>query len=261
MLQAKVNSIANQISTFASTGTVPHSASTAELRAKMVREATLSKAMRRVNHFAKANGAIVRPHTTSPTYQFSKKRAPFFKRQLFWFAGNPLPSPNPPETALQNWAESGDCWCASTDNGKKGISLGILTLNYVDPESIIVEHVPYEGTLHPGAAPKHMELYAKVEHYLDESIKHSEEVFKDSPWGRYEELDRSYVKVAEFKYLSRDGEPSHQIFEPQMSLSAAAGKSAREWVVVARDNWGETDHTCLYRVRLVGRRTRPAYSQ
>jgi hypothetical protein len=209
--------------------------------------------IQQVNHFSKGTGAVIDPHLTSPNYVFPSQDVWLPTRWGHWAIGNPIPPPNPPEAALTNWEEHGDCWCSpATDNQGFGPSLGVLTGNEIYPEQVIIENINPSGALEPGAAPRDMELLAYITDIdIYNTVRsYSEEIFNDETG----ELQHPYrfVKIASWTY-DLESHQNIQAFPVQLDLKSLGAKTNR-LVVRAKNNWGggNVDYTCLYRVRLNG---------
>lgn len=148
----------------------------------------------RINFFSPANGAVVVPRLTSPTLA-----------QKFFFPVavalralriQKLLSP-PPVTALENWLDEGDCWCAASQkgtnsnhitgsadgDGEDNILLTIQTLARIHPTELVIEHFPAKGSLNPSATPKDIELWADFSSLTFEEWKtlHIHDLIEDSP--------------------------------------------------------------------------------
>jgi hypothetical protein len=206
-----------------------------------------------INHFSKGTGARIDPHLTSPNFVFPSQDVWFPTRWGQWAIGNPIPPPNPPEAALTNWEEHGDCWCSSaTDNQGFGPSLGVLIAKEIYPEQVIIENINPSGALEPGAAPRDMELLAYITDIdIYNTVRsYSEEIFNDEAG----ELQHPYrfVKIASWTY-DLESHQNVQAFPVQLDLKSLGAKTDR-LVVRAKNNWGggNVDYTCLYRVRLNG---------
>ena len=175
---------------------------------------------------------------------------------LSWLLFKPIPTPNPPEIALQRWEEHGDCWCSpSKDADGFGPSLAVIMHNYIYPDQIVVEHIPSTGSLEPGSAPKEMELLALIE---DEETYHtvkrrSEYVFQEEK-PEVEQHPFGFVRIATWTYDAHSLNDI-QSFPPQIDLSTFKGPSHTNRLIVrSKNNWGgdTVGFTCLYRVRVNG---------
>ena len=207
----------------------------------------------RVNHFSRATGAIVDAILTSPTYLPPQNNVWFHTRWMRAFINNPVPVPNPPAAALTRWEEYGDCWCA-TANDSEGVgpSLSVMMGHTIYADQVIVEHIPAQSTLEPGAAPKDMELFAYIEDTgLFNTLRtFTEQVFPEEQ-SRINGLPHRYVRIAKWTYEA-DG-PTAQVFPLQVD-TRSLGASTNKLIVRAKNNWGgeNVPFTCLYRVKVHG---------
>jgi len=212
--------------------------------------------LRRFNHFGLGGGVVVVPASTSATYdpRWYKSYIPFagwVPRSLLWSFGYPGPTVRRDIDALTKWDEQGDCWCGAASRDGAGVQLGVMTARTLYPDEVVVEHVHHTATLDPGATPRQMELFARIDLKDQDAVaKVSEKRFKDAP--REEVLDDSWVRIAEWTY-DVNAQDNVQVFPVQLRL-AAFGVPAKEFVVRARSNWGgeEHKHTCFYRIRMHG---------
>ncbi|KAK5001407.1 hypothetical protein LTR28_012681, partial [Elasticomyces elasticus] len=116
-------------------------------------------ALKTVNFFSAATGAVVDPYLTSPTqYKRQKKFLGRVYANMPW-----MPTPHPPVAALERWDEATDCWCAShattPEDRRAKAQIGVLMPRTVYPTKLVVEHVPAMGTLDIAAAPRELELW------------------------------------------------------------------------------------------------------
>jgi hypothetical protein len=203
----------------------------------------------RPNHFSFGLGAVVNPSVTSPTYSFAKARAWWPKRLILWSIGYGIPAPNPPSEALRRWDEAGDCWCSPAKGAGVGVQLGVLMANELFPKEVVIEHVPKAATLDVSSAPREMELLAQIDGYRAQGTvgELSERIFPD-----FHELHlgKEWILIGTWRYDLED-ESHIQTFYPQIDLQSL-GVSTRQLIVRAKNNQGNSDHTCLYRVRVHG---------
>lgn len=212
-----------------------------------------SQRKRTYNYFADKMGAIVMPGETSPTWKpnYYKEVSVGGKvlGKALKLAGTKPPVPFGPETALKNWEDAGDCWCASTK--EHGAQLQVRTKEHFFPSEIIVEHVNQEATLDKGAAPKDMELFVKVGlDNQDEIASASERMFPDAKEETV--LDHTWIRIARWTY-DLEANENIQVFGLQLDLKRY-GVTVNDFVVRAKTNWGQPppDHTCFYRVTVHG---------
>jgi hypothetical protein len=205
--------------------------------------------LQRPNHFSFGLGAVVNPSVTSPTYTFAKERAWWPKRLILWGVGYGIPTPNPPAEALRKWDEAGDCWCSPAKGAGAGVQLGVLMANDLFPKEVVIEHIPKSATLDSASTPHEMELLAHIGSFKAQGTvgKLSEKIFPDV----YEpELGKEWILIGTWRYeIEHANHVQH--FYPQVDLQSL-GVSTRQLIVRAKSNQGDSDHTCLYRVRVHG---------
>lgn len=212
-----------------------------------------SQKLRAYNHFDKKQGAIPLPDKTDPTYTPNHyKGVGLVGRALRFglkFANIKAPVPFGPEVALMPWEEAGQCWCANSK--AHGVQLGVRTKEQFYPTEVIVEHINSEATLDKGSVPKDMELFVKVPlDKQDEIAFASTNMFPDAEEDTI--LDHEWVRIARWTYDIQSND-NMQVFGLQVDPKRY-NISANEFVIRARNNWGEppADHTCFYRVRVHG---------
>lgn len=213
----------------------------------------------RTNHFSKWTGALIDKSSTSPDYIFpSQANINSFGKIVYKLAKNPVPTPKPPEEALSKWEEQGDCWCSAQKGNGFGPSLGIVLGNKIYPEEIIVEHVPSGLALQPGAAPRNLELFAKIDNPEIEPIilQESRRIFPDLSSDPIEGLE-GHVRIAAWIY-ELNAPSNIQTHEIPLKLKAF-GVDTDQVVVRSLTNWGggNVHYTCLYRLRLFGPISQP----
>ncbi len=205
--------------------------------------------LQRPNHFSFGLGAVVNPSVTSPTYSFAKVRAWWPKRLILWGVGYGIPTPNPPAEALRKWDEAGDCWCSPAKGAGAGVQLGVLMANDLFPKEVVIEHIPKTATLDSTSAPREMQLLAQINGFNAQGTvgELSEKIFPDfyEPY-----LGKEWILIGTWRY-DMDAESHVQHFYPQIDLQNL-GVSTRQLIVRAKNNQGNSDHTCLYRVRVHG---------
>ncbi|KAM5431780.1 hypothetical protein MferCBS31731_007739 [Microsporum ferrugineum] len=242
---------------------------------------------RRVNFFALGTGALVDPYLTSPTMSLTGGFVERFRR----YAAGMRPGP-PPVSALTQWDDVGDCWCAATTNGKA--QLAVQLGRPIVPEEVIVEHIPREATLDPGSAPQTMELW--VEYTLLAAAVRRGPRKRNSPLSAHPPSDpsdaagtedaaettmsavrRSMLETLAMVYPGEhpsaysddlalgpsffrigtwryDINAGHHVQRfPLEAVVDLPGARVSRAVVRATSNWGGNQYTCLYRVRLYGR--------
>ncbi len=218
----------------------------------------------RLNHFSPGTGASVNPKLTSPNYLFPSMDRNILIKGLLRAVWHKIPTPNPPEVALRRWEEHGDCWCSPAKNVDGfGPSLAVIMANEIYPDQIIIEHIPASGSLEPGAAPKDMELLAYIE---DRDTYHtikqrSNDIFQDEALqDQRQPQPYGFVRIATWTY-DLDAISNIQSFPLQIDLSTYNDQARTNRLIVrSKNNWGNVNYTCLYRVRVNGEIARTSSS-
>ena len=194
----------------------------------------------RINYFSKGTGAVVEPYRTSPTKhkKFTLLQTIFLGplSPLSPFGGLAKYQSNPPIEALQSWEEQGDCWC-SAGHPNSFTQITVQTGRKIVPETIVVEHPLSSALTTAENTPRNMELWA-----LDPRQNDIEDNILGAGWTR----------IASFKYESPtsniDGPGNIQEFNIPTIMRPTSNFAVR-----VLDNYGG-DITCLYRIKLYGRR-------
>ncbi|GFP57481.1 hypothetical protein TASIC1_0008032200 [Trichoderma asperellum] len=205
-----------------------------------------------VNYFGVGAGAIVDPKHTSTT----------FKPDAKYLNDKGLKGAHPyaPIEALLPWHDDGDCWCAAREVNKRGnphgAKLSVIMGHSIIPQHLVIEHILPGATTNPGARPRQIEVYIKVEdravreRLLDFAAAHYPEDQFD--WNYTPaDLPSQFVKVSQFVYEGaelHDGVHVHRLSSELVSLNAETDQV----IVRAVSNYGAPNHTCFYRIRLFG---------
>ncbi|KAK5657654.1 hypothetical protein OQA88_2726 [Cercophora sp. LCS_1] len=205
----------------------------------------------RINHFAPGNGAEVEPGWSSPPYVLhrSKPRQPW-EAMSFFSKGI---------TALLDWQEAGMCWCAGADNTRPAdvaISLG----NLVIPQYVVVEHINPDATIDPDSMPKDLELWARMSDPETSQTVYdwSRTTFPDAYTGEaihghtLKTIDDGFVKLGGFQYSYNIEDGGTYIHRLSNELGETLQAATDLVIVRATSNYGSSDHTCFYRIRLYG---------
>ena len=167
-----------------------------------------------------------------------------------------------PMSIFNPWDSFGQKWCAPSRRGKLQ---AVVRLAYsIAPTDIQIEHMKQSEMpdLEIGTAPKEVELWIQV---LDPNVRQTvlDAIEQFYPLIMYKEasqrgkkidpnlaLDRTWVPVGRWDY------DIHRIQNKQGFLMpfnlAHLGVKTRAVALRVNSNWGSTDSTCLYRVRLYG---------
>ncbi|MCJ1318951.1 hypothetical protein MMC15_004283 [Xylographa vitiligo] len=209
----------------------------------------------RVNYFSRGLGASIDPHLTSPTRKLAIR-----KTSWLGLSSYELRSPDP-ITALLPWSDVGDCWCAPPSGGKAQLTVKLP--RKIVPTDLVIEHIPKGATLDIGAAPKDVELWVQIDDpearlrviHAAMAVPHlSEETLlaaRTLPvYGADTALDKSWVRIGRWQY-DIHADNYMQSFAVPLELDHFQLAVDRVSVRV-RNNWGEHDYTCLYRLKLYG---------
>ncbi|KAJ7715618.1 hypothetical protein B0H16DRAFT_1477233 [Mycena metata] len=199
-----------------------------------------------------STGASVIPSLTSPTYTLRPSTLP--GKVLGYFTGiNVLPG-LPPVTALHYDIHDGHCWPFPGSYGQLGVVLGDLV--YV--EAITIDHVAAAVSVNTRtSAPKDIEIWAMVEG--------QDNVAKLSAWraempipthepARPNMLPKlqDFIRIASLQY-DMHAPKNIQTFPVDPEIRSL-GIDFGVIVLVVKSNWGMEEYTCLYRIRVHGRR-------
>ncbi|KAH8765460.1 hypothetical protein F5883DRAFT_421036 [Diaporthe sp. PMI_573] len=199
------------------------------------------------NYFSIIRGALIDPHLTSASYDWriekdAKKRGEYTGIVF------------PPSIALEKWDEDGECWCAGHKNDTRTADLSIYTAEAVIPQYLVVEHINRDSTFDPGSTPKDIEFWIKApgdssQRPLDEWSRKKWTEAPTVPGMGLQE--KGFVKVGEFEFDSGAGKGDSQVFKLPNELADFRVRT-EQVLVRAKSNYGASDHTCFYRLRLFG---------
>ncbi|UKZ82557.1 hypothetical protein TrVFT333_010346 [Trichoderma virens FT-333] len=205
-----------------------------------------------LNYFGVGAGAIIDPKQTSTTFRPDAK--------YLNDKGLKGAQPYAPIEALLPWHDDGDCWCAAREVNKRGnphgAKLSVIMGHSIIPQHIVIEHILPGATSNPGARPRQIEVYIKIEdaaireRLLDFSAAHFPEDLFDWNYAPAD-LPPQFVKVTQFVYEGaelHDGVHVHRLSSELMALNAETDQV----IVRAVSNYGAPNHTCFYRIRLFG---------
>jgi hypothetical protein len=212
-----------------------------------------------VNYFGEGAGATIDGTHTSSTWE-----APAGSR-IFLQKGREAVLKPLPRTALKPWSDESDRWCAARSINHRGNPHGAILAvqlgHRIIPQHIVIEHILSGATTDPGARPKEIEVYADVDAQLrdlirDFSATHFPDIYPvgDDNWNLTPaQFPERFVKIGQFVYEEtqpHDGVQVHRLSDELLNLGVATDHV----IVRAVSNYGATDHTCFYRVRLYGQK-------
>ncbi|KAL6299908.1 UNC-like C-terminal-domain-containing protein [Sparassis latifolia] len=170
-------------------------------------------------------GARTISSMSSATYAIPERCDIAILRRLF---DRPRIVPHPPSTVLQGDVGPGSCWPMAG-------SSGYITINLSEPiwiTNVTVDHAPPTSPREVDSAPRSFVLWAMTE---------------QSPLKRTIPSGFTLVALAEFQYDIR------YLWHVQtFNIAGAHGFRANTVIFQILDNWGSTDFTCLYGLRVRG---------
>ncbi|KLO06159.1 hypothetical protein SCHPADRAFT_803837, partial [Schizopora paradoxa] len=199
-----------------------------------------------------ANGGYVISTLTSATYRPTPALSSISSFvELLRFMGI-VSRGQSPDVALQAGAELHECWPFPGSEGFIGIQLeyGI----YV--ESAAVDHVSMDFALNRSSSPRHMRLWGIIaddapgRHLVTQSADYTLSTTQLTFRGSQQVSD--IILLADFEYAAniRQSLQTFSVLEPIQSLNMTFSQV----VVEILSNWGSLESTCLYNVRIHGRR-------
>ncbi|KAM0276938.1 hypothetical protein ACHAQH_006223 [Verticillium albo-atrum] len=208
----------------------------------------------RVNFFNPHLGAIISPDTT-PTYK-PKELGPEMFLTGKW-SNHPSrrhPAPLNPGQALLGWTDAGDCWCGSTTYSREGtpqgIALNVILGHRIKPEYLVIDHIMPGATLAPGARPRQIELWVKIDEWNHRELVRDFAAYT-WPSSLKQPFGQSFVQVSSFEYESQAS--SGGVYVHKLPDELKGLRLSTEHIIVRPvTNYGDEEKTCLYRVRLFG---------
>ncbi|KAG8922241.1 hypothetical protein FRC02_011985 [Tulasnella sp. 418] len=194
-------------------------------------------------------GGAVAPWMTSQT----------LKLQSSWL-GKDITG-RPPVTALVPDISIGNCWSFGGSRGQIGIRLSrVIELTHVS-----VDHPTRELLIDETTAPRQFNVWIAVEG--EENVQKADAYRNEvearrvtaaakglevkaappQPFGRW-----NLLHVGSFEYDMKEGKPNVQTFELDKEVKSL-GINTGAIVVDFTSNWGNSEHTCVYRVRAHGK--------
>lgn len=221
-----------------------------------------SELLTQKNYFSTIRGAIIDPKLTSATYDWriAKDSTNYFswgsnrEHPVFRPGGKYSGIPFAPSIALEKWEEDGECWCAGHKEDTHTVDLSIFTAEVVIPQYLTVEHIDRDSTFDPDSMPKDIEFWIKGpgDKTQRSLVEWSKKKWAEAPTGPDLRLtEKGFVKVGQFEFDSGTGKGGTQVFKLPNEL-VDFGVQTEQVLVRAKSNYGASDHTCFYRLRLFG---------
>lgn len=205
----------------------------------------------RYNYASVEHGAFIDNDLTSDTYHPTPAAFGFLDP---WFhilrAWGLMDRGQPPEIALETSTEPHECWPIRGDAGILAIKFGYDI--YV--EGIAVDHVSRDVALDRSVAPKRMQLWGLI---AEDDYKHNVEDISDMQLTlkSVDELHQrgpQALLLADFMY-DANKQKSLQSFSVLGAIQFL-NVTFSEVLVEILSNWGFPESTCLYSIRITGRR-------
>lgn len=188
-----------------------------------------------INYASYARGARPIPTLVSATYQASGAKN-FLRDWLGWVSHAPLP----PETALKSNTETGECWPFIGKSGYIAIKLA---------EPIIITHIGYSHSAkNVTVAPRSIIVSGLL--YQDDYLN-GRTIPADIPTVKSEVLDAVQVVIANIEYDINA--PFRTLTFPIIEKVRSSQLKFRAVLFNITDNWGSSEMTCLYQVRVHGK--------
>jgi hypothetical protein len=215
----------------------------------------------------KITGAAVWPYLTSPSWEFGSKRnslSSLWGKLLPGLESRHAPSP---VIALLPTTDVGDCWPFPGGYG----TLAVRLSEEIYPTHFTIEHAPKLLAPDFTSAPKVVEFWVQIKNATERALVESraaalaeksgkpyamERIMAPGPPEsndavyRVDKNSREFVKVdtAIYEGGAEDGVESFELSTDFQQMGVKTGIVA----VVVRENWGNEEFTCLYRVRVHG---------
>ncbi|KAI9679322.1 MAG: hypothetical protein M1817_005342 [Caeruleum heppii] len=204
----------------------------------------------KINYFSEGFGAVIDPHTTSKP---AGKPSTWLQRFVSHFVpgGWGVRWPNPPIAALTTWHDMGDCFCMrhSPDVSPQ---IGVHTAEKVWPTELVIEHIPRTATNDISVAPDEVELWAKAfnEQAARTMRRYAVQELGEEPPHNHIKMTERWVRIGKWQY-DKWAVNHVQSFSIPIDMTRFIGRIDHV-VVRFPTNWGNLDHTCIYRMRLHG---------
>lgn len=158
-----------------------------------------------------------------------------------------------PSTALKEGLEEGDCWFI---NGTSGI-LGIQLSNTIVVQNVTIDHVERVSAFDISSAPRSMRLWGVLEGpevASNDVLKLSDTSKLLEKYNLPKSRKQTIVLLSEFQYDIQGASTSQTFSSFPDTLFSTRALAFRKVLLEIQGNWGSSESTCLYRVRVHGRR-------
>lgn len=214
-----------------------------------------------------ASGSRINSRLTSPGYDW-KSKLPLWERQ--WrtsldMIGFGRMKVNPPSTAFNNDVALGSCWPFNGPSGHIGLSLA----SEMSPSDLGIVHINVDQSSNPTSAPRRVSLWVEVNdpelrkqvsllidqspsNVIEAEQKQQQQGIMGLVFQQFK-IPENYVKIltAEYDLL---GNQEFQVF-PVSAAVQQLGITTRNVLFNIESNWGHSEFTCVYRLRLFGHST------
>ncbi|KAF8339851.1 uncharacterized protein EI90DRAFT_2293952 [Cantharellus anzutake] len=205
-------------------------------------------------------GGRIIPSLTSLTYELSVR-----KSWIPFVGGSSGPLARPPVTALIPDLNVGNCWPLRGSNG----TLGVYLTRHIHISSFSIDHASKDVVYDITPAPKHIRVWgivdgadnlAKLSAHREElsirkeagTLNEDEVEEMEEPRPPYAALPKTleFLSLAKFEYdiNAPDNVQTFQVPDRIKNLDIDFGVVLFD----IRSNWGHSEYTCLYRVRVHG---------
>lgn len=199
-----------------------------------------------------AGGAYVDPERTSATYERHPSNT--LLRLFHQIAGMNSKIPKPKVVVSSQPRLPGTCWPFA---GKIG-TLGLILREPIYVSGMTLEHIEWDNAFIKSATPKTINLWVKVDEvdkYYHELVRAAARALATTTGGVQAPttmaIFHEYVLVGTFEYQFEPSCSPEQTWTVPVDLRSMNISSERVAVVVS-DNYGNSDYTCMYRVRIHG---------
>ncbi|KAI0649603.1 hypothetical protein C8Q79DRAFT_997720 [Trametes meyenii] len=207
------------------------------------------------DYAAMGAGARIIPELTSETFSISGGTKPWYRRWGSHGDSDGLVG-LPPEVAIVRDTNLGSCWPMKGSAGSLGITLGrpgIIT-------AFTVDHVPQQMALRYQSAPWEGDLWGLLDSRPEPHtasgltaipMSEASSVIPLPPHYYTSRLAQSWLVHLGPFHFNISASPPFQTYNLSESVQDQLGGIEFGGVVfIVRDNWGNEDYMCLYRIRV-----------